>query len=996
MRTFVKVAVAWAFAVLLPSAAYAQASITGVVRDTSGGVLPGVTVEAASPVLIEKVRTAVTDGNGRFQLVDLRPGAYAVTFSLAGFNTVRRDGVTLTGSAATTIDIELRVGALEETITVTGEAPVVDVQSTTRQAALSADVIDALPSSRSYVTLARLIPGTSGGGDDVGASQTQGVGGSVTIHGSRTQDQRVTLNGINTMTLQAGGNIGGQIPDMASASEVTVDHTNVSADLPTGGVRINFIPRDGGNTLTNSSFFTFSNGALQGSNFTEELRAAGLGTPNEIDRNWDLNVGLGGPISRDKVWFWFSTRYQGAESFVPVFANLNAFKPNEWLYAPDTNTRGELQARVQQNSLRVTWQATPKHKIAGTYKIDRWCQCPNGVSATRSPETAVDFRFPRLRQEHLEWTSPATNRLLFEAVGMHLFERWGNMHPTQGTGSNDDPAFFDIAPLMVPVTEQSTGLQYRMFTNYNNTLVPNFAYRAAMAYVTGTHNIKVGFNRTHGFQVTRNYSLSPVAYRFNNGVPNQISLRADPLKFKNQLDNDIGFYAQDRWTLDRFTIGLALRYDYFHSSFGEARIEPGPLVPTRNLTFPEQDNLNWHDVTYRTALTYDLKGDGKTALKVTANKYLRGQTLNTLGTTPNPVNRLVNTTTRSWNDRGGLGINGDYVPQCDLTNPAANGECGPMANRAFGTAVPGESFDSDLLTGWGNRESNWEFSAGVQHEVMPRISLDVGYFRRVWLNLQTTDNLAYSAADYDFFSITVPSDPRLPNGGGYTLDGLRNLKPTSFGRPDQNFNTLANKYGKQIEHWNGVDVTVNARLQNGLVLQAGTSTGRTSENDCELVAQLPELNSGANQRPLQFCDRQTPWLTSVKGYAVYTIPQVDVQVSGTFRSTKETAINANFTATNAYLAANSTLGRPLAGGAANMTVALLEPNTTYLDRRNELDLRFGKVLRYGRTRSVVSVDVFNTLNSDAVLSVNQSLAAWMRPQSILNARLVKFSVQFDW
>lgn len=443
--------------------------------------------------------------------------------------------------------------------------------------------------------------------------------------------------------------------------------------------------------------------------------------------------------------------------------------------------------------------------------------------------------------------------------------------------------------------------------------------------------------------------------------------------------------------MNRMTIGLALRYDYFHSSFAATENGPGQLVPNRNISFPETDNLNWKDLTYRSALTYDLMGNGKTALKLTLNKYLRGQTLNTLGGTPNPVNKLVNSTTRSWND-----ANRDFVPQCDILLPSANGECGAMANANFGTSVPGETFSNTLLTGYGNREANWEFSAGVQHELLPRVSLDVGYFRRIWLNLATTDDLALTAADFDVFSMTLPKDPRLPNGGGYTLEGLRNLKPTAFGRPTQNLNALSNDYGKAIEHWNGVDIGVSARLQNGLMLQFGTSTGKTSENDCEVAAKLPELNSGTNQRPLQFCDRSTPYLTSAKGYAVYTIPKFDVQVSGTFRSTAETAINANFTATNAYLAANSTLGRPLSGGAANITVALLEPNTKYLDRRNELDLRFGKVLRVGRARSVLSIDVFNALNSDAVLTVNQNYAAWLTPQSILNARLLKFSVQFDF
>src|SRR4029434_6409001 len=298
MRAALRCAVILMWTALLPSVAFAQSSITGTVKDTSGAVLPGVTVEASSPVLIEKAREAVTDANGRFQIVDLRPGTYTVTFSLAGFNTVKREGVVLSGSAAINVDAELRVGSLEETITVTGEAPVVDVTSTTQQRVLSSETIDALPSARNYFGLARMIPGTLGGGNDVGGSLIQDVGQSVTVHGSRNVDQRVTVNGVNTMTLQAGGNIGGQTPDVGSAAEVTVDTSSLSADLPTGGVRINFVPKDGGNRFSNSLFFTFSNESLQGSNYTDELQRAGLLAPQRIVNNVDVNESFGGPFKR--------------------------------------------------------------------------------------------------------------------------------------------------------------------------------------------------------------------------------------------------------------------------------------------------------------------------------------------------------------------------------------------------------------------------------------------------------------------------------------------------------------------------------------------------------------------------------------------------------------------------------------------------------------------------------------------------------------------------
>jgi hypothetical protein len=660
-----------------------------------------------------------------------------------------------------------------------------------------------------------------------------------------------------------------------------------------------------------------------------------------------------------------------------------------------------------QSSLRMTWQASPRNKIAGTYKVDRWCICPNGLSALRAPETAVDFRFPRLRQSHGEWTSPVTNRLLLEVVGLHLYERWGNMHPQRGNGSMSDQNILDVAPRMIPVVEQSSGLTYRMFTNFNNTQVPNFAYRAAASYVTGTHNFKVGFNRVHGFQKTYSYTQSPVAYRFNNGVPNEITLRAEPRTVRNHQDNDFGVYAQDRWTMNRWTLNLALRYDFFKTSFPEQRIGPGELVPTRDIVFPEQENTAWHDLTYRTALSYDVFGTGKTAVKVTFNKYLRGQTLNLLGgADTNPANAMVVSTTRSWAD-----ANGDYTPQCNVTLPAGNGECGPMVNANFGTTVPGATFDPDLLRGFGNRERNWEFSAGLQQELLPRVAVDVGYFRRIWGNFRVTDNLLVGPDDFDRFSMTVPQDSRLPGGGGYRVEGLYAIKPSAFGRV-QDLNTLDRKYGTQIEHWDGIDVNASARLQGGLTLQLGMSTGKTTEDDCEIVSELPELlnfNPLANGnsppalpsaptgwRPAQWCHRETPWLTQVKGYAVYTLPRVDVQVSGTLRNVTGEPIRAVFNASNAYLAANSTLGRPLAGGAANLPIDIVEPNTVFLDRRNEVDLRFGKMLRRGRTRTVLSVDLFNALNTDAVVNANQNFAVWQRPTQILNARLVKFSVQFDY
>ena len=401
---------------------------------------------------------------------------------------------------------------------------------------------------------------------------------------------------------------------------------------------------------------------------------------------------------------------------------------------------------------------------------------------------------------------------------------------------------------------------------------------------------------------------------------------------------------------------------------------------------------------------YYVGGNGKTAIKVALNKYLLGQTLNGIGRNPNPVLALTQTVNRSWTD-----TNRDFLPQCDLLNPLANNggdACGQISDLTFGTNRAGERYDTDLTTGWGHRPANWEFSVGVQREIIPRVALDVGYFRRVWKNFQVTDNLLLAPEDFTRFSLTVPTDPNLSTSG-QTLDGFYNVIPTKFGLVD-NLNTLSDKYGKQIDHWNGFDISINARLQNGLTLQGGLGSGKQIEDNCEVVAKLPEMlnlggaaaantaNAPGQWRPAQFCHREEPMLTGVKALAIYIIPKIDVQVSGSFRSTPGTSLSVGYTATNAILTSSSTLGRALAGNAQNVVLGIEQPNEAYTERRQELDMRIGKVVRIGNTRSVLSMDLYNALNSNAMIVQNQAYASYLRPVEILNARLIKFSWAFDF
>ena len=263
---------------LLPAAAYAQAAITGVVKDASGAVLPGVTVEAASPVLIEKVRSVVSDATGQYRIVNLLPGTYSVTFTLPGFSTVKREGIELTGSFVATVNGDLKVGALEETITVTGETPIVDVQSAKVQQTVSRDVLAAIPSSRNAGGIQALIPGMSTTTDSGGISG--GTGGTVgTIHGGRGNDSRTYNDGISTGWAGGSGG-GGNMVNVAGAQEVVLSTSGGLGEAETSGVVLNIMRREGGNNVSGSFIVSGANGRMQGSNYTQALKSQGLTAPS--------------------------------------------------------------------------------------------------------------------------------------------------------------------------------------------------------------------------------------------------------------------------------------------------------------------------------------------------------------------------------------------------------------------------------------------------------------------------------------------------------------------------------------------------------------------------------------------------------------------------------------------------------------------------------------------------------------------------------------------
>jgi hypothetical protein len=362
-----------------------------------------------------------------------------------------------------------------------------------------------------------------------------------------------------------------------------------------------------------------------------------------------------------------------------------------------------------------------------------------------------------------------------------------------------------------------------------------------------------------------------------------------------------------------------------------------------------------------------------------------------------PVNGSANTVTRAWRPTGTPATNPNYyVPQCDLTNDFANGDCATVSDTNFGGPTRSTVSLPETREGWGNRPFQWEFSAGVQQQLAPRVSLNVSYFRRWYGNFNVIDNQTLAASDYSPFFVTAPLDARLPNGGGYTVGPFFDLNPNKVGIPPVNVSAHSDDYGGQIMHWSGFDATTSARLPNGISIQGGLSTGRTFTDLCALYSQVPE----ASPLGIPYCQQTTNFLTQFKALATYTVPRIDVLVSTVFQSFPGPAIAANLVVPNAGV--RSSLGRDLSAGAANVTVNLVAPGTLYGDRMNLLDLRFGKILKFGpRAKTTINVDLYNALNTSAVVSenstyVNASDTGWRVPTAIAPARFAKISVQLDF
>jgi hypothetical protein len=977
---------------LTTESALAQSSITGLVRDESGGVLPGVTVEASSPVLIEKVRSVITDDQGRYRVVDLRPGNYRLTVTLPGFATLVREGLDLPANFTATVNFDLKVAGLSETVTVTGATPLVDVQQAAKTQVISRDIIDALPTTRNIMSLGILVPGVKFQTPDVGGSRAMEQA-YIRVHGVNYREQNQMIDGLWVQSQEDNLSLG--YFDDAMQSEASMSTSALPAENP-GGIRINSILKDGGNIFSGTAFMGGSPGSWQANNVDDYLKSRNIKSANGIDRIINFNVSSGGPVVQNKLWFYAAGRVTSTNETV---ANVQ-----KEFTAPDgEKIQGILDQHVNDVAARLTYQMTQNNKLAVFFqRIYKYKGKDFGFGTDPRASSRRDPKRGHYALGTAKYTSMLTTRLLFEGGYSTSYQHYTAYNQPGRSKERGTPDWYkyaqktDTALNINPDCAYATGCTTWMSTNDGRTEATRYVYQAAISYVTGSHNLKVGFQNSFGPGENYSERNGDLIVNYVNNKPSTVDVYNTPTDSKARVNYDLGLYAQDAWTLKRLTVNPGLRIQYFNSQMMAITKYAGRFSSAQQ--FPEQTNLpQWGPMwAPRMSAVYDLSGDGKTALKASLSKYYFQHTNDW-------ARRYANTVTssdrRNWSDCAfisgtstcdpalvGLATNNDGIAQ--------DNEIGPSSSTTFGLRT-------DRNPEPGLRDtSNWEWTGGVQHEIRAGLSASVMFYHRKISDIEWQDRTNISSADYTAFQTVLPDvsmDPALSgviaSGQPITLYNLNSAK-----RPVYSNGLIDRNSTEDSSVYNGLEFSANARLPRGITIFGGWTAERNLTKFCSANKNNP---NGVTQTDLYLGE------TVAAGGQYCDESKFDVPFRHEFKVAGNTPLIYGITfgtIVQSYGGAQRHITwQPAAslypnGQRTNSeTILISKPGSVYQPRWTQWDINFKKNLSAGKVNFSVQLDVFNLMNGNAVFATTDTWGANLgQVTTIQQGRLPRVAVQMKW
>ncbi|MDR1989445.1 MAG: TonB-dependent receptor, partial [Acidobacteriaceae bacterium] len=929
----------------------------------------------------------------------------------------------LTSDFTAAVNADMKVGAIEETIIVAGASPLVDVQSVTTRTVMTAEVREAIPTGRNIQAVGIMIPGTSIGVGGGGAL-SRDVGGSGSLQQSPLQyrgsgDTVQTVEGLRLNNLCGSGQYSGVYWNDGSFEEFSYVTGADSAEMGQGGMRVNMVPKDGGNTFRGTLTGNYS-GPWSASNLRSNLAGDLTYNPNNTLKNiaelrsiWDFNPSIGGPIVKDRLWFNYTFRHNGVNKTV-AGSYYNA-SSSPFTYVPDLNRPGLDDGHIRSNAFRFAWQASSKDKITvyhdeqGKYR-NHW-----GIASNIPPEASAIQVEPTDFVHVSKWQRTQGNKLMFEA-GVAIFDVvYTELYQPGVTGSNALVWNPDAirASTVYNIVDQSSGQNAGAWNAPANHWSLVKTYGGAVSYVTGSHSMKFGSTLTQGTRRLTNIYTGDVApITYNNGAPVSVTLRL-PRDQWDGIKADIGVYAQDKWSIGRVTLNLGVRYDQFIGQTLPEDLLAGRFnAPLHFGTCADGKNNpaagcvgtveNWKDISPRVGVAWDVRGNGRTAVKASIARYVAGEAVGTAAAS-NPIPSLGLTDVRPWNDldKNGSPFDASGNIQLNELSPSA-------ATPTFGKNISTTSTDPAVLNGWFKRGYNMEYTVSAQQQLADTLSVNGGFYRRTFGNDTFTQDLRYTNADYDGpFCITAPSDSHLPNGGGYQVCGLYDLKPSVFAenRPANNLIRSANDFGGTTNRYQGFDINLDKRFGNGAFVRGGISATSRLFDNCNLIkAGYSSVASGTVRGTeiypdgTTYCHREYSYRPDAKLLGAYRLPY-GIQVSGTYQFSRGVqsggagpSVLANWAVTNAALTAMT--GRVWTG-AASRSVALMNEGVNYGDQNlSQLDLRASKSVQVGKYRLRGDIDLYNVSNSNWPYTLSSTFSTasnsqWLQPTNVLQSRFVK-------